>query len=95
MKIIKTNTILKDFKGGDLKQGENSLTIGEVLSTILAGKSSNPSLAWQLGKKFATEEKVELKAEDIVFLKKEIEANDAWFSIVKGQVLELLESSDK
>lgn len=90
MKKVSTKIVLKDFKGESLKNGEKDLTIGDVVSTVLAGKSSNPTLAWSLGKKFATENEIDLKAEDIVFLKKEVEASEAWFAIVQGQVLEIL-----
>jgi len=92
MITIKTSTILKDFKGQPLKSGENDLTIGEVISTVLAGKSTNPTLSWVFGKKFATEKAVDLKAEDVVFIKEQIEKDDNWFAVVKGQVIELLDS---
>ena len=72
------------------------IQVGIVIANVLSGLTSNPTLAWQLGKKFATEEKVELKAEDIVFLKSEINkvatSNNAWLnSILAGQILELLD----
>lgn len=95
MKIIKTSTVLNNFKGVPLKNEEIDLTIGEVLSTALSGKSSNPTLSWVLGKKFATEKQVELKAEDIVFLKKELETSEMWTAIVVGQVLEMLDGSEE
>jgi len=95
MKTIKTKTVLVDFKGNPLKNGENDLTIGDVVSTVLGGKVSNPALGWQLGKKFATEEEVDLKAEEVVFIKKELEDNSkqgGFFAVTVGQIIELLES---
>jgi hypothetical protein len=94
---INTKTVLKNLKGEDMKEGNNMpLTIGLLIANILGGITANPSLAWQLGKKFATEEKVELKAEQIVFLKEEINkvasGEKAWLnSMIAGQILELLE----
>jgi hypothetical protein len=95
MKTIKTNTVLLDMKGKVIKHGGEDLTIGYVVSNVLGGKVSNPTLGWSLGKKFATEDSVDLKAEDIVFIKNELEKPDvAWFSVVLGQVIEILESKD-
>jgi len=89
---IKTQTTLKNFKGDDVKIGEDKLlTVGEVVSTVLGAQTSNPSLAWVLGKKFACEEEVELKAEDVLFIKKELTDNKHWVSMITGQVLEILE----
>lgn len=95
MITIKTKTALKNFSGEELKNGEKVLTIGEAISTVLAGQTSNPTLAWILGKKFACDKEVELKAEDVVFLKKEIEGSKHWTSIVSGQVLEILDAPQK
>lgn len=95
MKIIKTKTELKTLKGEVLKDGQGTVWyLGDTIANILAGKTNNPSLAWQLGKKFATEDSVELKAEDIVFLKKEIEAFPSYGAIVTGQIIEILEAKD-
>lgn len=95
MKTIKTGIILKNFKQEVLKNGENNLTIGEALANILSGKTSNPTLAWVLGKKFATDKEVDLKAEEIVFLKKELESNETYYSVVTGQIIEILETNEK
>lgn len=95
MKTIKTSTILKSFNGENLKSGEKDLTVGIAVSSILGGKVSNPTLGWVLGKKFACDKEVELKAEDVVFIKKEIEASDTWLAIVSGQLIELLETPEK
>ncbi len=80
-----------DFKGVELKLGEDILTVGQVISTVLGGQVSNPNLGWILGKKFATEDSVDLKAEEVVFVKKEISDSKHWMGLVQGQVLELLD----
>ncbi len=87
---INTKEDLKSFKGDVLKNGENNLSIGEALAVVLSGKTSNPTLAWILGKKFACDDEVELKAEEVVFLKKELKDNNNWTSLVLGQILEIL-----
>lgn len=91
MITIKTNTILYNFEGKPLKNNDKELTIGIAVSTVLAGKVTNPALGWVLGKKFATEKSVELTAEEVVFLKDSLEKNEAWLAIVTGQCLEILE----
>lgn len=102
MKIIKTDLVLKDWEGKNLTMGADEqgngghdLTIGMVISSVLGGKVSNPTLGWVLGKKFAQDDEVKLLAEDIVFIKKEILANDIWKAIVSGQVIELLDEVDE
>ncbi len=94
---IKTSQVLVNFKGENLKHGTEDLTIGIAISTILGGKVSNPAWGWLLGKKFATQEEVDLKAEEIVFIKKEIEDNSkspvGFFSVANGQLLEILDGA--
>tara|TARA_R110000868_G_scaffold175724_1_gene412904 strand:+ start:2164 stop:2463 length:300 start_codon:yes stop_codon:yes gene_type:complete len=97
MKTINTKTELLNFKGDPIKNGpDDTLKVGVVLSTILGGKVSNPTLGWTLGKKFATEDEVDLKAEDVVFLKKELENNgkseQGFTAVVTGQIIEMLDS---
>lgn len=102
MKIIKTDQKLYSFKGEVLTEGEDKkeITVGPVLSNIMGANQSNPSLSWQLGKKFATEDTVELKAEDVVFVKEAINSasigEKRWLTpIISGQLIEILESADK
>ena len=91
---INTKTILVNFKGEFLKSGEENLTVGTAISLTLGGQVSNPTLGWVLGKKFATEDEVELKAEEVVFIKKELESQKSWTSIVSGQCIEILEGKN-
>ena len=95
MKTIKTNTKLVNYKGEVLKNGDDDVTIGSFISTVLAGQTNNPTLAWVLGKKFACDKTVDLKAEDIVFLKKELEGATGFTSMAIGQVIALLDSKDE
>lgn len=92
---IKTNTVLKNFKGEELKNGEHPLDVGTVVSMVLGGKVSNPTLGFTLGKKFANDKEVELKAEDVVFVKKELESQEPWNAIVVGQIIELLDGKSE
>lgn len=91
--MIKINTkqVLSTFKGEPLKNGEDILTVGTCVSVVLGGQVSNPTMGWILGKKFATEDEVELKAEEVVFIQKELEGNKQWTSLVIGQLLEILD----
>lgn len=91
--MIKINNaqVLTDFKGQPLKQGDQDLTIGDAIAIILAGKTTNPTLGYILGKKFANDKEIELRAEDIVFIKECIEKNEFFHTIVTGQLLEILD----
>lgn len=100
MKIIKTKSGLVDFKGELLKEGNKLVTQGTVLSNVMAAYDVNPTQCWQLGKKFATDETVDLKAEDVVFIKEAINkastGEQRWLtSVVAGQLLEILDASEK
>lgn len=101
MKTINTKQILITMKGETLKdESDKPIEIGVILSNVLAGKTSNPAYAWQLGKKFATQDSVDLLAEDVVFVKKEITDlavnPNTWLrSITAGQILEILDAKDE
>lgn len=101
MKTIKTNKAVVDFKGNAIEGSDGvMLTVGNQIANILSIHNENPARCWQLGKAFATEKEVELKAEDVVFLKKAIEQASTGdkrtiTAILAGQILEELDSSDK
>lgn len=94
---IETNIVLTNFKGEPLTEKDGSnINIGVFIADILAFHTENPSRCWQLGKKFSTEKEVELKAEDIVFIKGAIERASTGEKAFKnamacGQVLEILD----
>lgn len=94
---IDTKRKLLDFNGEELIGADKiPFVLGTVLSNVCAGNKSNPTLGWVLGKKFATEDEVDLKAEEVVFLKKEVnEALKSWMSaLVCGQILEILDEKE-
>lgn len=91
MTKVNTKQALVNFQGENLKNNGEDLTIGFVISSTLGGQVANPTLGWILGKKFATEDTVELTAEQVVFIRKELETQKNWLAVVVGQVLELLD----
>lgn len=91
MKTIKTDQVLTDLKGEVLKEGEVSITIGLIISNTLSGQTSNPHRAYQLAKQFATEKTVDLKAEDVVFIKENLQKSTLG-ALYIGQVIDVLES---
>jgi hypothetical protein len=97
MTTIDTKKKLVNFKGEELiAEDKGPVFLGVILSNVCAGAKSNPTLGWVLGKKFATEDEVELKAEEVVFLKSEVkEAGKVWMSgLMCGQVLEILDEKE-
>lgn len=91
---INTLTALKSLKDEVLKDDNNNpITLGQVVSNSLSfcRDSKDPSKAYMLAKKFATEEEVELSSEDIVFIKSIIQ-NTQLPVLSAGQVIALLES---
>lgn len=95
MKLI-TSTTLKDLKGNEIKQksDENSeakpLTVGEVISNVLLICKEEKYKAWLLAKKML-EEEVELKSEDVTYIKKQLETSD-YLPVAIGQIIEILEA---
>ena len=100
--MLKVNTqkTLVDFKGKKLVADiGGDVFLGTILSNVMGGKVSNPTLGWQLGKKFATQDTVELKAEEVVFVKQEVtnvSGPGGWMGAqLAGQVLEILEGQEE
>lgn len=101
MKIFNTQIPLKDFEGKEVKDKGEIVTAGRVIANIIGGQSTNPTLSWVLGKKFSTEKTVELKAEDIVWLKEQINnlaqvpvERGGLSGMVAGQLIALLEEPE-
>lgn len=94
MKVFDTTKILYNLKGEEMKDGEETATMGQVVANILCGQGiDNPLRAFQLARKLTTDDKVDLKAEDVVYLKSQLEKSSKFMSsIVLGQVLEELEA---
>jgi hypothetical protein len=89
MKIFDTQKQIVDLKGLVIKDGEKELLLGDILANALSYSKENPARCYQLAKKFATETTVELKAEDVVFLKGIVE-KAGMVSLTAGQILEEL-----
>ena len=99
MKKINTKQVLKNLKGEAMKSGEQEMTVGDVIAAVLSAKVTNPYLGFVLAKKFSQDKFVELKAEDVVFVKEELEKNgkrqdEGFYAIIIGQVIDILESSE-
>lgn len=78
---------------GQEPQEPKDLTIGSVISQVLATvKSANPIQSHTLAMKFYSEEEVEIKPEDAVFIKKQFEdPNVGFFPFIVGQVFKELD----
>ena len=89
------------MKGDPLENEEGKpVLLGVVLSNVMGGKTQNPSLAWNLGRKFATQKQVELLAEEVVFVKSEVTAlgtnPQGWLSgLLTGQILNILDGKEE
>jgi len=90
MKIFDTQKKIVDLKGLVIKDGEKEVIMGDMVANALSYSRENPARCYQLAKKFATEATVELKAEDVVFLKGVIEKSGL-VALSAGQILEELE----
>ncbi len=93
MVTIKTKQPLLTLKGEVITNTDKTeIPIGDIICNILSGNvTENPARAYQLAKKFANDETVELKAEDVVYLKKQVESNKNLSALFAGQILELLD----
>lgn len=91
MKTLNTTEVLTNFEGEEVVEGGTQITVGLVLTNTLAGHNSNPHRAYQLGRKIATNDEVELLAEDVVYLKESL-ASSRLGAIIIGQVIDILES---
>lgn len=103
MKKIDTKQLLYTLKGEPLTENTKNaageiekidISIGLVISNVLSGSTKNPHRAYVLAKKFATDDSVDLKAEDVVFIKDAIE-NSGLTSLVTGQVIDILDGEEK
>lgn len=89
---INTKTVIKTPDGESYKDGESDLTLGKVIASTLAiTKSNDPWKSYKLTNDFL-KDTVELKAEDIVFIK-EIMKDAEWLPYIIGQVFEILEGN--
>jgi len=98
MKKINTKQELKNLKDEPLKTEDGEvLTLGYALATVLSAKVKNPYLGYVLAKKLSTNDEVDLKAEEIVFIKEAVKENGeskgyGYTSLVAGQIIDILEN---
>lgn len=72
--------------------GKGELTVGKALANILSvTKSDNQVMSWYLAQEFYKKPEVNLKSEEVVFLREIIKKNEFYFPLVTGQLLELIE----
>ena len=89
MKII-TTTELLDIKGNQFEK-DKPMLLGDIVANMLATSASdNPAVSYQLAKKFATVKELDITADDIVFIKKQLVAS-SYLPIITGQIIEILE----
>lgn len=91
MLSLKTKTVLHSFEGKELIEGETKITIGLLLTNILSNATQNPHRAYILGREIATNDTVELKAEDVVFLKEVVSAYKNLGALYTGQIISILD----
>lgn len=93
---IRVSQKLVDLNGNLLKQKDSDeLTLGDVVCYSLTNeKTSNDVRAYLLAKSIYGKEEVDIKAEDIVFIKEVISHSPIWTPIVVGQVTEILENGN-
>ena len=77
-------TKLKDIKGK-----ETTESVGDLLSQVMWGSRENQARSYVLATKFANATEVELKAEDVVFIKKTMQTLQVAAGGM-GQILELM-----
>ncbi len=93
---IKTDTKLLNLKGEEIKdEDKKAITVGQIVSNTLsyAQGQANPHRCFVFAKKFATEKEVDLKAEDVVFIRKVLEDAKGLSALVSGQIIEMLEGN--
>jgi hypothetical protein len=90
---IKLKETLKGLDGKDLKTGEKTLTIGEVLANIIINAKINGKMkVYSLAHKAYNDEVLELDEADKTLVKNILEADDSHSALATGQLLVLLEN---
>ena len=70
------------------------ITVGNVISRLLYNYDGNKARSFALANKISSEDKVELLAEDVAFIKGIID-NSKMSAMYAGQLLEILESDNE
>lgn len=93
---IKTNTTIKDLKGVTLKNEDGEVTLGEVLSNVLlADKSGGKMKMFVLAEKLFKSKEIELDDADFSLIKGSVEKSEIYGNLVLGQTLLILEGIKK
>lgn len=92
--------VLKNLDGKEIQDGKDGgLTVGKVLAIILTStsdKSPDPLKSYALGiRLYNATETVELEDNDVNFLKDAVSRNESYISLVRGQVIQILNGLSK
>lgn len=88
---IDTSIEIKNPQGTVYETESGKLTLKEVIVEILSlSQSSNPQRSYNLVNEFKKKE-VELKAEDIVFIKEIVLKSNQYYPYIIGQALDILD----
>lgn len=98
---LNTRQVLVTLKGENYTKGEGEektdLTVGDVLGNIMVSqKATDPWKQFLLTKKIASEDTIELKSDEVVFLKQLLQDHAKgerafYFPFIIGQVIDILE----
>lgn len=94
MKVL-TSTPIKNLDGVELKlEDQSTLTLGQVIAeAVLSDTSINKAHAYTLSGKVYRADEVDLTVEDVVLIKKALEACTSYKTLVTGQAIILLEKT--
>ena len=88
MKTFNTKQGILNLKEEEMKEGDEVATMGEVIANVLWGQGiDNPARAYLFAKKLTTNDEVELKAEDVVYIKTQLEKNKYLPAGIIGQII--------
>lgn len=90
---IKTNTVLKELNGKEIKSLDGDFTLGEALSNILvSSKTGGKMKLYVLATKLYKSKEVEVDESDISLIKEMIKASEIYSALILGQCELLLEN---
>jgi len=89
---VKTNQVLTNLKGDVIKEDTTEVTLGMVISASLLNSEgqTDPERAYKLAKECTLNEEVNLKAEDITFIKEHL-TRSVLPTLLTGQAITLLD----
>jgi len=88
---INTKIALKNLAGQELKDGEDTLTLGKAVANILSADSTGGKMKMHvMSLDFYKEKEMDLDDADLSILEKSVENSQTYLPIVSGQILLLL-----